>query len=114
MRNERIEATNLVAKQLFAAEAAIDAAIAETAKLSAIMPEARLRAKIAAMVGQEALTRTSSSLKHLVTAREDMVSAHAALDSAKADIGLRTYAMGGGFPKPEAPTAKLIVVADAA
>jgi hypothetical protein len=115
MRNERIEATNDIARQLFAAEAAIDAAITEMATLSAMMPEARLRVKVAASLGHEALRHAGASLSSLIIARESAVCAHTALDQAKTDIGLRTYGIGAGYPKTLANSTTLLeVVSDAA
>jgi hypothetical protein len=113
MRNERIQATNLVGAQLYAAEAALDAAITEAAKLSALLPEARMNAKIAACVVHEALGQASQTLSRLVDARDELLKTHEALDTVKTEIGLRTYSMGGGFPKG-ALTVPLEVVAEAA
>ncbi len=113
MRAKRIEATYLVANQLFAAEAAIDAAIAETAKLNVLMPEARVAASLSAVVGQLAFARAGETLQTLIAAREEIVKTHEALDEVKADIGLREMAMGGAVWKPSA-RAHLVAVADAA
>jgi hypothetical protein len=115
MRKERIEATNDIAHQLFAAEAAIDAAITEMATLSAMMPEARLRVKVAASLGHEALKHAGESLSSLIEARERAVCAHTALDQAKTDIGLRTYGIGAGYPKTLGSAIPLLeAVSDAA
>jgi hypothetical protein len=113
MRTKRIEATQQVATQLFEAEAAIDAAIAATAKLTALMPEARANASISAVVGQEAMLQASQTLAALVAARQDIVNTHKALDEVKTDLGLRTMAMGGAVYKGSA-TPHLEVVAEAA
>lgn len=114
MRKDRIEATNVLASQLFAAEAAIDTAIAEIAKLSSMMPEARIQAKVSACVGHDALQHASNSLLSLVEARTEIVSVHSALDQAKTDIGLRTYGLGGGWQKGPSAVASLEIVSDAA
>lgn len=115
MRNERIEATNDIAAQLFAAEEAVDAAITQMAKLSAMMPEARLRVKVSASLGHEALKSASDALSSLINARGQIVSVHAALDQVKTDIGLRTYGIGAGFEKPRADSTPLLeVVSEAA
>ncbi len=115
MRKERIEATNDIANQLFAAEEAIDAAITEMAKLSAIMPEARIRVKVGAALGHSALKHAGESLSLLIEARESVVCVHTALDQAKTDIGLRTYGIGAGYLKPSANAVPLLeAVSDAA
>jgi hypothetical protein len=115
MRNERIETTNSVANQLFAAEAAIDNAICEVAKLSAMMPEARLRVKVAASLGHEALKHAGESLTSLIEARASVVCVHTELDQAKTDIGLRTYGIGAGYPKKLPNSGALLeAVSDAA
>ena len=114
MRKERIEATNDLANQLFAAEAAIDTAITEMAKLSAMMPEARIRVKVSASLGHDAMQHASQSLSSLVEARTGIVSVHSALDQAKTDIGLRTYGLGGGWQKGPSAASSLEIVSDAA
>ena len=115
MRKERIEATNDIAAQLFAAEEAIDAAITQMARLSAIMPQARLKVKVSASLGHAALKHASDSLSSLIDAREQVVSVHAALDQVKTDIGLRTYGIGAGYEKPRAEAAPLLeIVSEAA
>jgi hypothetical protein len=100
MRDKRVTSTNMVAEQLFAAEQAIDAAIAATAKLSALMPEARTLANLSAVVGQAALGHAGDTLMSLIAARNEIVLTHHALDEVKTDIGLRTLAMGGAVRKP--------------
>ncbi len=100
MRQNRIAATNSVAQELFETEAAIDQAIAAAARLQTIMPQARLRAKLSIAVGQEALEHVQSSIGGLISARRSVGKAHAALDTVKTSIGLKTLAMGGGMEKP--------------
>jgi hypothetical protein len=115
MRNERIKATNDIATQLFAAEAAIDTAISEMARLSAMMPEARLQVKVSASLGHDALKHASDSITSLVAARSSAVAVHSVLDQAKTDIGLKTYAIGAGYQKPSAEAAPFLeVVSEAA
>lgn len=114
MRKERIEATNDIATQLFAAEEAIDTAISEMAKLSAMMPEARLRVKVSASLGHDALKHASASLAALVEARTSVVSVHSVLDQAKTDIGLRTYGIGAGWQKGALAAPSLELVSDVA
>jgi uncharacterized protein YutE (UPF0331/DUF86 family) len=100
MRKIRVEAVDQVAARLFAAEAAIDIALAATSELSAAIPQARTKAHLSAFIGQEAMECTASSLTSLVEARNRIVAAHGALDRAKTEMGLRTHAFGGGMLKP--------------
>jgi histidyl-tRNA synthetase len=113
MRTNRIAATQEVANQLFAVEAAIDIAIAEAAKLSALMPQARVSANLSAVVGQEAFSEASNTLSDLIQARADIIKTHNALDAVKCEIGLRTMSMGGAVNKGAADR-MLEVVAEAA
>ncbi len=113
MRTKRIEATQMVATQLFAAEAAIDAAISETAKLSALMPEAKLIANLSTVLGQAALVSAGGTLQTLIAARHEIIKTHGALDDLKSEIGLRTMAMGGAVNKGSA-SPLLEVVCEAA
>jgi hypothetical protein len=110
MRKERIEATNDIANQLFAVEEAIDVAITQAAKLSAMMPEARLRVKVSASMGHDALKFAGKSLSSLIESRESVVLVHEALDQVKTDIGLRTYGIGAGYLKRSAKAAPLLEV----
>lgn len=115
MRNDRIEATKEIAAQLFVAEKAMDEAISQAAKLCGMLPEARLRVKVSALMGHDTIRHAGESLTSLINARERMVSVHSGLDQVKTDIGLKTYAIGAGYPKPLPKSAVLLeVVSDAA
>ncbi|HEX8401985.1 MAG TPA: hypothetical protein VF628_09805 [Allosphingosinicella sp.] len=100
MLKKRREVAEHIANHLFAAEAAIDAALTATAALSAVMPSVRSEAGLSALIGQGALESAAESLTALVRARQQMVTTHARLDEAKTQIGLRTVAVGGGMIKP--------------
>jgi hypothetical protein len=89
-----------LADQLFAAEAAIDRAVSETARLTSLLSDARVEAGLSAVIGQNALDRASASIGALSTARRELVEAHEALALVKDQIGLRTVAIGG-LVKPE-------------
>jgi len=89
-----------VADQLFAAEAAIDGALAAVASLTAMLPNARIDARISAMVGQTVFERTSETIAALATARRGIVETHRELSGVQAEIGLRHVALGG-WTKPE-------------
>mgnify|MGYP003608520807 CR=1 FL=1 len=58
-----------LAEQLFAAEAAIDAAVTETASLIAMFPAARAEALLSAVVGQRAFPTLASAVSALPGAR---------------------------------------------
>jgi cob(I)alamin adenosyltransferase len=88
MRKERVEAVQTVAEKLFALEEAIDAAIGAAAELGSTMVQARTHA-----------------LSRLVEARSKTVETHGALDEVKSELGLRTFAFGGGMQKPIDPIA---------
>jgi hypothetical protein len=100
MRKERVDAVEAVAAKLFAVEAAIDAAIGMAAELGTVMVEARTKAKLSALMGQDALEHATGSLARLVEARCKIVETHSALDHLKSELGLRTLAFGGGMQKP--------------
>ena len=89
-----------VADRLFAAEHAIDVALTRAAELNAAMPQARAEARLPAMIGQQALTRTAEAINTLVEARRLLIEAHEALDEARAQIGLKEVDAGDTVPKP--------------
>jgi hypothetical protein len=94
MLKERRLAAESVAEQLFAAEAAIDAAIAAVARLTATMPQARLDANLAPMIGHDALMKASQTCASLVEARAGICATHEALAIAQKQIGLGAVAFG--------------------
>lgn len=100
MRQERIAAATMVAKNLFEAEEAIDIAIAKIGSLQSSIPTARLQAKLSGVMGQDAMRGTSECLSSLVQARGRIIDVHGNLDDLKSEMGLRTLAMGGGMLKP--------------
>lgn len=88
-----------LADRLFAAESAIDEALTRAAELNAAMPQARAEARLPAMIGQNALTRAAEAYATLVEARRLIIEAHAALDEARAQIGLKEVNAGDLTPK---------------
>jgi hypothetical protein len=94
MLKERRLAAETVAEQLFAAEAAIDAAIAAVAALTARMPQARIEANLAPMVGHDALLHASRTCASLIEARSGICKTHEALAVAQKEIGLGAIAFG--------------------
>ena len=100
MLKQRREAAMKVAECLFAAEEAIDAALARTAELNGTMVSARTDAKLSALVCQDAFEVSASAFAALARARCDIVEAHKRLSEAKIQVGLRTIAFGDSLPKP--------------
>jgi hypothetical protein len=100
MLKNRREAAIKVADSLYAAEDAIDAALARAAELNSAMVTARGEAKVSALVGQDAFEVAASAYAALAKARADMVEAHKRLSEAKIQVGLRTVSFGDSIPKP--------------
>jgi hypothetical protein len=94
MLKDRRTAALKVAESLFAAEAAIDNALARAAELNGNMVTARGEAKLSAVVGQDAFEVSASAFAALARARCDIVETHKRLDQAKIQMGLRTLAVG--------------------
>lgn len=105
MLKERRAAAQQVADQLFAAEAAIDAAIAATATLAALMPTLRQQAGAAACIGQDALLHAVATITMLSDARSEIVATHKALRVTQRDIGLDAVSFGGLVQKSSVPGA---------
>ncbi|ATQ41337.1 hypothetical protein [Caulobacter mirabilis] len=97
-----------VADQLFAAEAAIDGALAAVATLTAMLPNARIDAHISAVIGQNAIDRTSQTIAALAEARRGIVETHRELSDVQHQIGLGAVALGG-LDKPAEDTPRLPV-----
>jgi hypothetical protein len=88
--------------RLHAAEAAIDAALTETAQLAAMLPTARAQAYLSAVTGQKAFDGAAASITALAQARSHMVATHNTLAALARKIGLETVAVGP-LDKPEDP-----------
>jgi hypothetical protein len=101
MLKERRIAANKIAEQLFAAEAAIDAAVAAVAQLTAVMPMARQEAHLSACIGQDALMGAMQTCQQLVEARGRIIATHAALREAQTKVGLDAVNFNGRCPREE-------------
>ena len=88
MLKERRLAANKVAEQLFAAEAAINAAVSAVAQLTAVMPMAAQEAKLSACIAQDALMGAVETCQQLIQARSRIIATHAALRDAQIRVGL--------------------------
>lgn len=102
--SERQEIAADVAAALFEAELAIDQALSKTAELISILPTARLRARLAATVGQSAVDGAAGAVTALSQARRSIVTTHEELAAAHRRIGLGRFASGPGLEKPDEGT----------
>jgi hypothetical protein len=89
-----------VAGRLYAAEAAIDVALAETASLVAMLPAARSGAHLSAVTGQRAFDGVAASIQSLAQARSHIVDTHNTLAALARKMGLDVLAVGP-LDKPE-------------
>jgi hypothetical protein len=94
MFKERRAAAMKVAESLFAAEEAIDAALARVAELNGTLATARMEAKLSAVVAQDAFEGAASTFAALSRARRDIVETHNKLSDTQVQIGLRTVSFG--------------------
>ncbi|MBI5939553.1 MAG: hypothetical protein HY859_03915 [Caulobacterales bacterium] len=102
-----------VADQLFAAEAAIDCALSAVATLTAMLPNARMEARLSAVVGQGVFDCSSQTIAALTEARRGIVATHNELSGVQHSVGLGAVALGGE-DKPdeqEPPIGRLRTVA---
>jgi hypothetical protein len=102
MRSHRLTIAHSVARHLFAAEEAIDLALARIAELNAALPRARLDARLAACIGQDAIRSATGAAMLIAQAREQIITTHASLKSASDDIGLRATSYGDLLKSPSA------------
>lgn len=103
MLKTRREAAIKVAESLWAAENAIDIALAKAAELNGTIVSARSEANLSALVGHEAFEVSASAFAALARARSDIVEAHKRLSETKIQVGLRTVSVGDGPDKPLLP-----------
>jgi hypothetical protein len=107
MLKARRDAAMKVAESLFAAEDAIDSALARAAELSTAIVTARKDANLSAIVGQEALEVAAAAFASIARARGDIVEAHKRLGETQIQIGLGAIAFGdNGKPSVGEPTGR--------
>jgi hypothetical protein len=99
MLKKRREAAQHIATNLFATEAAIDAALAKAAELAGSVPQARLHAEVGANFGQDAMASAARTMSILVEARKALLETHEHLAETQRLAGLREMAFGGMMPK---------------
>ena len=83
-----------LAVRLYAAETAIDRAMAETAALTAALPVARAEAYLSAVTGQRAFSGAASTIAALAEARGHLVQTHNTLAALARKLGLGALAAG--------------------
>jgi len=96
----RSDIGHILAGRLYEAEAAIDAALIQTARLAAYLPEARAQAYLSAVTGQKAFEDTAQSVVALSQARGHIVRTHGRLAALARRMGLDALAVGP-VDKPE-------------
>jgi len=89
-----------LADRLYAAETAIDLALAETAQLAAMLPTARAQAYLSTVTGQKAFDGAAASIGALTSARSHLIDTHHTLAALARRLGLDTLAVGP-VDKPE-------------
>lgn len=89
-----------LAARLYAAESAVDAALAEAAALAALLPGARSQAMLSATIGQKAFDGAAASITALTAARSHLVDTHNTLAALARKLGLDALAIGP-VDKPE-------------
>ncbi|MBU1384388.1 MAG: hypothetical protein KKG14_08945 [Alphaproteobacteria bacterium] len=88
-----------LAARLYAAEASIDRAVADTAALAAALPEARADARLSAVTGHRAITGAAAAIGALADARGHLVQTHHTLAALARKLDLPALA-GGPLDKP--------------
>jgi len=83
-----------LAARLYAAETAIDCAMAETAALAAALPAARVDAWLSAVTGQRAFRGAAATIGALAEARGHLVDTHNTLAALARKLGLEALAVG--------------------
>ena len=83
-----------LAARLYAAESAIDRAMAETAALAAALPGARADAYLSAVTGQRAFSGAAATIGALAEARGHLVQTHNTLGALARKLGLEALASG--------------------
>ena len=91
---EKVFVVKRVAGKLHGTEAAIDAAMVQTAEMMAELVQARKDLRLSATVGAVVTTKVAAALAALSEARTAMVEAHGELDQTRLRLGIRTKMLG--------------------
>jgi len=96
MLKERLAIANKIARDIHAAEAAVDIAIAKLGVLTASLPEAQAAAKLSSVVGDKAFGHLKGAIANTFAGRADLVALHHELEQVKGRMGLRNVVVGTG------------------
>lgn len=97
---DRNELGRQMAEKLYAAERALDAAVAEVGDLAALMTRGRMDHGIAAVVGQEALEYVARCGTRLTKARRALVEGHKQMARDARSMRIHWAVVGGPETKP--------------
>lgn len=100
MLQKRRNAMDAVAPELFAMESAIDDAILQSARLTASLIQERRKSGLSAVIGQDAIERSSATFATLIAARREIVATHEELGQLKKQVGLGAVMIGNEGDKP--------------
>ena len=98
--SDRNELGRQMAEKLYAAERALDAALAEVGDLSALMTRGRMDHGIAAVVGQEALEHVAKCGGTLTKARRALIEGHKQMAKDAKAMRIVWRVLGGPELKP--------------
>jgi len=99
--SDRNELGRLMAEKLYAAERALDAALAEVGDLSSLMMRGRMDHGIAAIVGQDALEHVAKCGGTLTKARRALVEGHKQMARDARAMRIVWSVLGGPETKPD-------------
>jgi hypothetical protein len=102
---EKVFVVKRAAAKLHATEAAIDAAMVQTAEMMAELVQTRKDLNLSATVAAGATAKVVAAMAALSEARTAMVDAHAEMDEVRLRLGVRTKMMGWEFKMEAAPVA---------
>ncbi|MEP9357432.1 hypothetical protein [Sphingomonas sp. KR3-1] len=100
MRQQIIEAGQMIAADLLMLEGQIDETIASGGRLPMTMMAARAHAKLPASVDQEALRHAAKAFELMVQARQHVVQAHARYAEVQKELGMESVAFGDQYLCP--------------
>ena len=102
MLNQRLDAAQGVAKELFPAEEDLENALLHTSRIVIAVIEGRRSAKLPITTAQVGLEHAAAAATHLVAARAKLGAAHAAFRETQIEIGLREESFGQLWECPPA------------
>lgn len=95
---EKIFVVQRLAKKLWSTEAAIDAALVESAELTKDIIQGRQDLNVSSTFAGDINVKLIEAMQALTEARQAMAAVHAEMEEAKLRLGIRTKM--GGFQKP--------------